>query len=121
MRNGHGRARREGSPDSVYGRQTRQEGYTEVSVRVPSQRRGRTPLADVFEPQRERSPSAGGAGGQQVNGPPQNGQNVNRRETLPPEECEITSLTISKAKHSLGKYIHFSMGAQSSLNLQQHN
>uniref|UniRef100_A0A3P8PIP0 PDZ domain-containing protein 7 n=1 Tax=Astatotilapia calliptera TaxID=8154 RepID=A0A3P8PIP0_ASTCA len=57
VRNGHGRVRREGSPDSIYGRQSRQEGYTEVSVHVPSQRRGRTPLAEVFDPQREKSPS----------------------------------------------------------------
>ncbi|XP_013886483.1 PDZ domain-containing protein 7a [Austrofundulus limnaeus] len=113
VRNGHGRARREGSPDSVYGRQTGQEGYTEVSVRVPSQRRGRTPLADVFEPQRERSPSTGRASGQQVNGPPQIDQNVKRRETLPPEEYEITSLTISKAKNSLG--ISISGGIESKI------
>lgn len=102
MRNGHGRGRREGSPDSVYGRQTRQEGYTEVSVQVPSQRSGRTPLADVFHPQ--RSPSTGRASGQQGNGLPQSDQKVNRRETLPPEEYEVTTLTISKAKHSLGKH-----------------
>ncbi|XP_017284378.1 PDZ domain-containing protein 7a [Kryptolebias marmoratus] len=113
VRNGRAGARREGSPDSVYGRQTRQEGYTEVSVRVPSQRRGRTPLADVFDPQRDRSPSTGRGGGQQVNGLPQNGQRVNRRETLPPEEYEITTLTISKAKNSLG--ISISGGIESKI------
>ncbi|KAI3363229.1 hypothetical protein L3Q82_011855 [Scortum barcoo] len=60
VRSGRGRARREASPDSVDGRLTRQEGYTEVSVRVPSQRRSRTPLADVFEPQRDKSISISG-------------------------------------------------------------
>ncbi|XP_072246469.1 PDZ domain-containing protein 7a [Leuresthes tenuis] len=88
VKNGRGRTRKEESPDSMEGRQSRQEGYTEVSVRVPSQRRGRTPLADVFDPHRERSPSTGRQSGQQ--------------ETLPPEEYDITTLTISKAKQSLG-------------------
>jgi len=90
LKNGRGRTRKEESPDSTEGRQSRQEGYTEVSVRVPSQRRGRTPLADVFDSHRERSPSTGRQSGQQ--------------ETLPPEEYDITTLTISKAKPSLGKY-----------------
>ncbi|KAM4592075.1 PDZ domain-containing protein 7a isoform 3-T3 [Odontesthes bonariensis] len=88
VKNGRGRTRKEESPDSMEGRQSRQEGYTEVSVRVPSQRRGRTPLADVFDPHSERSPSTGRRSGQQ--------------ETLPPEEYDITTLTISKAKQSLG-------------------
>uniref|UniRef100_A0A3B4ZMZ8 PDZ domain-containing protein 7 n=1 Tax=Stegastes partitus TaxID=144197 RepID=A0A3B4ZMZ8_9TELE len=79
------------------------EGYTEVSVRVPSQRRSRTPLADVFDPQRERSPNSTSRGsGQHVNGHSLNGHGVKRRATLPPEEYEITTLTISKAKQSLG-------------------
>lgn len=103
VRNGHGRARREGSPDSVYGKQGRQEGYTEVSVRVPSQQRGRTPLAEVFDPQREKSPYVVSRTAQEVNGHSQNGVKVKRRATLPPEEWEIASLTISKAKQSLGK------------------
>lgn len=103
MRNGHGRVRREGSPDSIYGRQSRQEGYTEVSVHVPSQRRGRTPLAEVFDPQREKSPSNASGSTQQVNGHSQDVQKVKGRQTLPPKECEIATLTISKAKHSLGK------------------
>ncbi|XP_019221805.1 PDZ domain-containing protein 7a [Oreochromis niloticus] len=102
VRNGHGRARREGSPDSIYGRQRRQEGYTEVSVHVPSQRRGRTPLAEVFDPQREKSPSKASGSAQQVNGHSQNGQQVKGSQTLPPKECEIATLTISKAKQSLG-------------------
>lgn len=103
VRNGHGRARREVSPDSVDGRWDRQGGYTEVSVRVPSQR-GRTPLADVFEPSRDKSPSTGRGSSEQVNGHSQNGHGVKRRETLPPAEYEITTLTISKAKQSLGEY-----------------
>ncbi|XP_035801164.1 PDZ domain-containing protein 7 isoform X2 [Amphiprion ocellaris] len=102
VRNGPSRGRREGSPDSMDGRLSRQEGYTEVSVQVPSQRRGRTPLADVFDPQRERSPSTSRGSSQRVNGQALNGHGVKRRPTLPPEEYEITTLTISKAKQSLG-------------------
>ncbi|XP_026212032.1 PDZ domain-containing protein 7a [Anabas testudineus] len=102
VRNGHGRPRREASPDSVDGRRSRQGGYTEVSVHVPSQRRGRTPLADVFESSRDKSPSTGRRSSEQVNGHSQNGHGVKRRTTLPPEEYEITTLTISKAKQSLG-------------------
>ncbi|KAL3050356.1 hypothetical protein OYC64_012401 [Pagothenia borchgrevinki] len=99
VRNGHGRARREVSPDSMEGRQRRQEGFTEVSVRVPSQRKGRTPLSDVFEPQRDKSPSTGRESSQQLNGHSQNGHGVKRRA---PEEYEINTLTITKAKQSLG-------------------
>nr|XP_054606098.1 PDZ domain-containing protein 7a [Nothobranchius furzeri] len=113
VRNGQGRARREGSPDSVYGRQSRHEGYTEVSVTVPLQRRGRTPLADVFDPQRQRSTSAGRGISQQVNEPPQNGQRVKRRETLLHEEYEVTTLSITKAKNSLG--ISISGGIESKI------
>lgn len=97
MRNGHGRARREASPDSVDGRQNRQGGYTEVSVQVP-------PLADVFEPSRDKSPSTGRGSSEQVNGHSPNGHGVKRRAALPPEEYEITTMTISKSKQSLGKY-----------------
>lgn len=104
MRNGHGRPRSEASPESVVGRRIRQEGYTEVSVQVPSQRRARTPLADVFEPPREKSPSTSRGSSQPVNGHSQNGRGVKRRATLPPEEYEITTLTIFKAKQSLGEY-----------------
>uniref|UniRef100_A0A3Q3IYQ6 PDZ domain-containing protein n=1 Tax=Monopterus albus TaxID=43700 RepID=A0A3Q3IYQ6_MONAL len=103
VRNGHGRTRREASPDSLEGRRSRQEGYTEVRVHVPSHRQGRTPLADVFEPSRDKSPSTGRAvSSEQVNGHSQNGHGMKRRATLPPEEYEITTLTISKAKQSLG-------------------
>ncbi|XP_054456654.1 PDZ domain-containing protein 7-like [Anoplopoma fimbria] len=97
VRNGHGRAMREWSPDSVDGIRCRQEGYTEVSVRVPPQRRGRTPLDDVFEAQRDKSPSTGRESSQQLNGHSQNG--VKRRAS---EEYEFKTLTISKAKQSLG-------------------
>lgn len=99
VRNGRGRTRREASPDSVDGRLSMQEGYTEVSVRVPSQRRGRTPLADVFELRRDKSPSTGSP--RQQKGLSQTG--MNRRPTVQPEEYEINTLTISKARPSLGK------------------
>ncbi|XP_071336674.1 PDZ domain-containing protein 7a [Trachinotus anak] len=102
VRNGRGRVRREASPDSVDGRRSRQEGFTEVSVRVPSQRGGRTPLADVFEPSGNKSPSTGRGSSQQVNRHLQNGHAAKRRATLPPEEYEIATLTIPKAKQSLG-------------------
>ncbi|CAN9499782.1 unnamed protein product [Ophioblennius macclurei] len=101
VRNGHGRARREGSPDSVEARLSRQEGYTEVKVHVPSQRRGRTPLAEVFDPQRARSPYASRGTSHQTNGQSQNGHGV-KRTTFLSEEYEINSLTISKVKQSLG-------------------
>lgn len=101
VRNGRGRTRREASPDSVNGRLSMQEGYTEVSVRVPSQRRGKTPLADVFELHRDKSPSTGRGSPQQLKGLSQTG--VNRRPTVQPEEYEINTLTISKARPSLGK------------------
>lgn len=104
VRNGHGRARREASPDSIDGRQSRQGGYTEVSVRVPSQRRGRTPLVDVFEPARDVSPSTGRGSSGHLNGHSQNGHGVKRRATLSHEEYEVSTLTISKAKQSLGEY-----------------
>lgn len=104
VRNIRGRARREESPDSIDGRVKKQQGYTEVSVHVPSQRRGRTPLHEVFDPLKEKSPSRSRGSSPQVNGHQQNGHGVKRRQTLPPEQCEIATLTISKAKHSLGKY-----------------
>lgn len=92
------------SPDSIDDRMSRQEGYTEVSVQVPSQLQGRTPLADVFEHERDKSPSTGRESSQPLNGHSQNGHGVKRRATLPPEEYEINTLTISKAKQSLGEF-----------------
>lgn len=105
VRNGHGRTRREASPDSVDGSRSKQDGYTEVSVHVPSQRRGRTPLADVFELLGEKSPSA-----QQQKSPSQSGGS--RRATPQPEEFEISTLTISKARPSLGKSNNTMTGIQ---------
>ncbi|XP_029962533.1 PDZ domain-containing protein 7a [Salarias fasciatus] len=98
VRNGRGRARREGSPDSVEARLSRQEDYTEVRVNVPSQRRARPPLAEVFDPQTERSPSTSRGISQQINGQSQN----TKRTILLPEEYEIKTLNISKANPSLG-------------------
>ncbi|KAM3605856.1 uncharacterized protein V6R79_006117 [Siganus canaliculatus] len=102
VRNSRGRVQREVSPDSTDGRLRRQEGYTEVSVRVPSPHRGRTPLADVFDPQRDKSPSTGKASSQKLNGHSQNGHNVKGRATKPQVEYEISTFTISKTKQSLG-------------------
>ncbi|XP_062286826.1 PDZ domain-containing protein 7a [Scomber scombrus] len=102
VRNGRGRSRRDTSPESTDGRWISREGYTEVSVRVPSQRRARTPLADVFESVGEKSPSTSRGSSQLVNGHSQNGHDVQRTATLPAEGYEITTLSISKAKQSLG-------------------
>lgn len=104
VRNGRGRSRRDTSPESTDGRWIRQEGYTEVSVQVPSQQRARTPLADVFESEGEKSPYTSRGSSQLVNGHSQNGHGVKRTATLPPEGYEITTLCISKAKQSLGEY-----------------
>lgn len=92
VRNGRGRSRRDTSPENIDGRWIREKGYTEVSVRVPSQRQARTLLADVFQSVSEKSPSS------------ENGHGVKRTATLPPEEYEITTLSISKAKQSLGEF-----------------
>lgn len=101
VRNGRGRTRRDASPDSIEGRLSSQEGYTEVSVRVPSQRRARTPLADVFEPQTDKSPSIASGSSQQLNGISQNG--VKGRTTLLAEEYKVNTFTISKSRPSLGE------------------
>ncbi|XP_028323869.1 PDZ domain-containing protein 7a isoform X1 [Gouania willdenowi] len=111
VRNGRGRARREGSPDSIDARQGRQEGYTEVSVSVPLQRRGRAPLGDVFDPRGVKSPSASRASHQQVNGHSLKAHGERRTETPQSEEYELATLTISKAKQSLG--ISISGGVES--------
>ncbi|KAM8851580.1 PDZ domain-containing protein 7-like [Synchiropus picturatus] len=89
-----GRHVREGSPDSM----SREEVYTEVSVRVPSQQRA--PQLDVFEAPVERR-----------RGPQGGGHSHKGGETPPPEEYDITTLTISKTKPSLG--ISISGGAES--------
>ncbi|KAF7663489.1 hypothetical protein LDENG_00207370 [Lucifuga dentata] len=105
VRNTHGRARREASPDSIDSRRRRQEGYTEVSVPVPSQQPGRSPLADVLEPQRDRSPSPSRRSSQQLNG------HSHRRATVRPHEYDVMTITIFKAKPLLG--ISISGGAES--------
>ncbi|XP_054655451.1 PDZ domain-containing protein 7-like isoform X3 [Dunckerocampus dactyliophorus] len=64
----------------------KQEACTEVSVRVPSPRPTRTPLKDVF----------GGPPAVTANGLSQSG---NRRAT---QEYDVSTLTIPKAKQSLG-------------------
>uniref|UniRef100_A0A3P9HLI6 PDZ domain-containing protein 7 n=1 Tax=Oryzias latipes TaxID=8090 RepID=A0A3P9HLI6_ORYLA len=102
VRNGRGRVRGEESPDSIDVRRSRQVGYTEVSVRVPSQHRERTLLADVFDPQRQKSPSRGTWSAQEMNGHFDNGHTVKTKQALPVEDYEITTVTISKAKPSLG-------------------
>ncbi|XP_037321166.2 PDZ domain-containing protein 7a [Pungitius pungitius] len=99
-RNGHGIARRGLSPDSVRGGRRRPEGYTEVSVRVPSQRRGRNPPDDLLEAPRDRSPSTGGESSQRLDGHSQHG--AERGATPPSAKYEINTLSISKAKQSLG-------------------
>lgn len=102
VRSSRGRVRREASPDSIDGRLRRLEDYTEVSVRVPSQRQN-TSLTDVFEPQREKSQPGRGSS-QQLNGHSQNGHGVIRRAALQPVEYEIHTLTIPKAKQLLGEW-----------------
>ncbi|KAM8860175.1 PDZ domain-containing protein 7a isoform 2-T6 [Spinachia spinachia] len=87
-RNGRARARTEWSPDSVQGGRRRTQGYTEVSVRVPSQVPG------------DRSPSAGRESSQRLNGHSPHG--VRGRATLPSAMYAINTLTIPKAKQSLG-------------------
>lgn len=91
-----GRTRRETSPDSVDGRPRKQEDYTEVSIRVPSQRRLRTPLADIFQLQREKSPPTGRASSQGLNGAP-------RSSHLQPAEYETKTVPIYKSRPSLGE------------------
>lgn len=91
------RARRETSPDSVDGPQRKQEEYTEVSIRVPSQRRFRAPLADIFQLQREQSPSTGRASAQGRNG-------VQRSSYVQPAEYETKTVPVYKSRPSLGEF-----------------
>ncbi|XP_068597718.1 PDZ domain-containing protein 7-like [Brachionichthys hirsutus] len=107
----NGRARREGSPGREGGRPSGLEDYTEVKLRVPSQQR-ETPLTDASEPRRVTTrPSAGSGTSQQPNVNVQDGHGVRTRATLQPQEYEINTLTISKAKQSLG--ISISGGVES--------
>lgn len=92
-----GGTRRETSPDSVDGRPRNQEDYTEVSIRVPSQRRSRTPLADIFQFQREKSPSTGRASSQALNG-------AQRSSHVQPAEYETKMVPIYKSRPSLGEF-----------------
>ncbi|KAL2083521.1 hypothetical protein ACEWY4_021294 [Coilia grayii] len=76
------------------------------TLHVTSPRRSRTPLTQVFGPQEakrppDRSPSVGRVGGAQVNGHArsmQNGHNSSHRM----QEYELTTVSISKTKQSLG-------------------
>lgn len=92
-----GRARRETSPDSMDGRLRKQEVYTEVSIRVPSQRRLRPPLADVFQLQREKSPSTGRASSPGLHG-------AQRSSYEQPVEYETKTVPIYKSRPSLGEF-----------------
>ncbi|KAM9804163.1 LOW QUALITY PROTEIN: PDZ domain-containing protein 7-like [Neosynchiropus ocellatus] len=91
-----GRRVREGSPDSI--NRSVGEVYTEVSVRVPSQQSA--PQVDACEPPAERRSR-----------PLANGHSHEGGETPPSQEYDITTLTISKTKPSLG--ISISGGAES--------
>ncbi|XP_062319332.1 PDZ domain-containing protein 7a isoform X1 [Osmerus eperlanus] len=97
VRNGHRRSRSDVSPESIAGRSRKGDGYTEVSMYVPTARRGRPPLNPVYEPPQDTGPSKGGGRGQQVNG--HHGMST---ATPVPQEYEITTVTISKTKQSLG-------------------
>lgn len=89
-----GRPRREASPGSTDGNARKQEDYTEVSIHVPPQGRTRTPLADVFEHQRDKSPSSGRGSVQRLNG----------GSKVPPVEYESKAVLISKSRPSLGEF-----------------
>lgn len=91
------RERRETSPDSMDSRLRKQEDYTEVSIRVPPQRRLRTPLADIFQVQREESPSAGRASSQGLNG-------TQRSSCVQPAEYETKTVPVYKSRPSLGEF-----------------
>lgn len=87
-----GRPRRAASPDST-DKARKQEDYTEVSIHVPPQQRTRTPLADVFEHQRDKSPPTGRGSVQRLNG----------RSKVQPVEYESKAVLISKSRPSLGE------------------
>lgn len=92
-----GRARTETSPDRMDGRLRKQEECAEVSICVPSQRRLRTPLADVFQLQREKSPSTGRASSQGPSG-------AQRSSCVQPAEYETKTLPVYKSRPSLGEF-----------------
>eukprot|EP00066_Takifugu_rubripes_P012363 XP_011601629.1 PREDICTED: LOW QUALITY PROTEIN: uncharacterized protein LOC101063348 [Takifugu rubripes] len=94
---GRSPVRRAASPDSTDGKARKQEDYTEVSIHVPPQGRTRTPLADVFEHQRDKSPSTGRGSVQ--------------RSKVQPVEHESKAVLISKSRPSLG--ISISGGVES--------
>ncbi|XP_072293584.1 PDZ domain-containing protein 7a [Eucyclogobius newberryi] len=98
VRNARGRSIREASPDA--GIQGKYSGYTEVSVHVPSPRRGRTPIAQVFEPQGDGSPAGGRVDVPVING--HSPHTVRKSNPVLTEDYDITTLTIPKAKLSLG-------------------
>ncbi|CAB1312863.1 unnamed protein product, partial [Coregonus sp. 'balchen'] len=114
VRNKHnGRVRMDQWESSTERRGGMAEGYMEVRVHVPP-RNIQPALAQVLEPPlRDRSPSTGrergGQGqrenGKQVNrlspGRSQNGHHGNA-SPVPVQEYEITTVTISKTKQSLG-------------------
>lgn len=89
-----GRARREASPGSADGKARKQEDYTEVSIHVPPQRGTTTPLADVFEHQRDKSPPTGRGSVQRLNG----------RSKVQPVEFESKAVLIPKSRPSLGEW-----------------
>ncbi|KAJ0067125.1 hypothetical protein NL108_012839, partial [Boleophthalmus pectinirostris] len=98
VRNARGRTVREVSPDQ--GIQGTYTGYTEVNLHVPCPRRERTPIAQVFEPQGD----ARLAGGREEV-PVVNGHLLQAVKKSPPvltDDYDITTITIPKAKQSLG-------------------
>uniref|UniRef100_A0A3B4A685 PDZ domain-containing protein n=1 Tax=Periophthalmus magnuspinnatus TaxID=409849 RepID=A0A3B4A685_9GOBI len=98
MRSVRSRSVRETSPDQ--GIQGTYTGYTEVNLNVPAPRTQRTPIAQMFEPQGDTRPAGGRA-----DVPVMNGHSPNTGKKSPPvvtEDYDITTITIPKAKQSLG-------------------
>uniref|UniRef100_A0AAV2JLZ2 PDZ domain-containing protein n=1 Tax=Knipowitschia caucasica TaxID=637954 RepID=A0AAV2JLZ2_KNICA len=108
VRNACSRTLREASPE--VGLQGRYTGYTEVSVHVPSPspRRDRTPIAQLFEAQGHGALLSGrqghdAPGGSRADVPLLNGHSPhNVKKPVPAEDYDISTLTIPKAKRSLG-------------------
>ncbi|CAL8298768.1 unnamed protein product [Merluccius merluccius] len=119
---GHrGRARREASPESLEGRRGRrgmpaeeEEGYTELSMQVPAQGRpasgGGTRSSLLVEavdppptpPGERRDSSVGRENEGRVGGQKQNGHGGRRSPNRVSEEYDVTTVTISKIRPSLG-------------------